>query len=122
MARLERQVSKIDVDWDSPAYSVEHVLPQSPGAGWDSWTDRDYKNFVYRLVNMALLETGFNREIAHQPFAVKRLRLSQSGLALTSSIAAENEDWSRERIARRQQSVAKLATTCGGSLSWTGDL
>ena len=63
LSRLEKQTS--GQDFDSSSYTLEHVLPQNPVEGWDSFRDSDLDNLVYRLGNMALLEAGQNRELGN---------------------------------------------------------
>jgi len=110
LSKLERQAGGIDFDPESASYTIEHVLPQSPQAGWDAFSDRDLDNFIYRLGNMVMLEAGKNRDLANKPYIEKRAVLQTSGLALTRSLAEENVEWTPERVAARQQQLARLAT------------
>lgn len=111
LCKLEKQAGGIDFDADSPNYTIEHVLPQSPEAGWDAFNDRDLETFVYRLANMAMLEAGKNKDIGNRPYAEKRPVLLQSSLYLTKKLAEDNDDWLPERLAARQRQLANLATT-----------
>ena len=111
LCKLEKQAGGIDLDADSPSYSIEHVLPQSPEAGWDDFNDRDLENFVYRLANMVLLEAGKNRDIGNKPYAEKRPVLQQSSLCLTRKLAEENANWQPDRLVARQKQLATIATT-----------
>ncbi|MDD5472381.1 MAG: DUF262 domain-containing HNH endonuclease family protein [Sideroxydans sp.] len=111
LCKLEKQDGGIDFDADSPSYTIEHVLPQSPEDGWDAFNDRDMENFVYRLGNMVMLEAGKNKEIGNKPYAEKRPVLQQSSLHLTKKLAEENADWLPYRLAARQKQLANLATT-----------
>lgn len=110
LCKLERQEGGIDFDPESATYTIEHVLPQSPQAGWDAFSDRDLDNFVYRLGNMVMLEAGKNKTIANLAYAEKRPVLAQSALLLTRQLAEENAEWTPERIEARQQKLANLAT------------
>ncbi|GAB6050661.1 DUF262 domain-containing protein [Hydrogenophilus islandicus] len=111
LRKLEKQSGGIDFDHESAAYTIEHVLPQSPGDGWEAFSDRDLETFVYRLGNMVMLESGKNKDLANKPYAEKRPVLLSSGLHLTSELARENEEWTPERIQRWQEKLAKLATS-----------
>lgn len=111
LCKLEKQAGGIDFDADSSSYTIEHVLPQSPEAGWDAFNDRDLETFVYRLANMAMLESGKNKELSNKPYAEKRPVLQQSSLYLTKKLAEENTDWQPERLAARQKQLAHLAST-----------
>jgi hypothetical protein len=110
LRKLEKQAGGVDFDPESAAYTIEHVLPQSPGDGWEAFSDRDLETFAYRLGNMVMLESGKNKDLANKPYAEKRPVLLSSGLHLTCELALENEEWTPERIQRRQERLAKLAT------------
>lgn len=111
LCKLEKQAGGIDFDADSPSYTIEHVLPQSPEGGWDAFNDRDLEIFTYRLANMAMLEAGKNKGIGNKPYSDKRPVLLQSGMTLTKKLAEENTDWVPERLDARQKQLANLATS-----------
>jgi hypothetical protein len=111
LAKLERQNGGIDFDPESGTYTIEHVLPQSPGEGWDAFSERDLEHFVYRLGNMVMLEAGRNRDLGNRSYADKRAVLQSSALSLTRMLALENEDWTPERLQSWQQKLARLATS-----------
>lgn len=111
LSKLEKQAGGIDFDMDSPSYTIEHILPQSPEDGWDAFNDRDLETFVYRLGNMVMLEVGKNKEIANKPYDDKRPLLQQSGMLLTRKLAEENAEWTPERLDAWQKQLAKLATS-----------
>jgi hypothetical protein len=111
LCRLERQAGGIEFDPDSPAYSIEHVLPQSPEGGFETFSDRDLDTFAHRLGNMVMLEAGRNKDIGNKPYADKRPALLASGHHLTRKLAEDNEEWTPERLEVRQRQLANLATT-----------
>lgn len=110
LCRLERQAGGVDFDVDSPAYTIEHVLPQSPDVGWDAFSDRDLESFVYRIANMVMLEAGPNRAVGNRPYVEKRPVLGASDITLTRRLAAENDEWTPARLEARQQQLASRAT------------
>lgn len=110
LCKLEKQAGGIEFEADSPSYTIEHVLPQSPEGGWDAFNDRDLETFIYRLGNMAMLESGKNKEIGNKPYADKRSVLQQSSLCLTRKLAEENTGWLPDRLSARQKQLANLAT------------
>ncbi len=111
LRKLEKQMGGAEFDEDSPHYSIEHVLPQSPQAGWEAFSDRDMEDFVYRLGNMTMLETGLNRNLGNQPYSAKRAVYRQSTLSITQSLAEENAEWTPERLLARQSQMANIAKT-----------
>jgi hypothetical protein len=111
LCKLEKQASGADYDFDSSGYTLEHVLPQNPEEGWETFRDNDLENFVYRIGNMAMLEARQNRELSNSDYASKQPVLRQSIFSLTHRIAVENDQWTPERIEARQQALAKMATS-----------
>lgn len=109
--KLEKQDNGMDFDPESSAYTLEHILPQSPGAGWEAFSDRDLESLVFRLSNMVILETGKNKATGNKPYAEKREILQSSTIRLTRRLAEENNDWNPERLDARQRQLAHLATT-----------
>lgn len=110
LCELERQYSGQDNDFESDTFTIEHVLPQNPEAGWEQFTDEDAEIMVHRIGNMALLAKGINKDIGNETYAIKRPVLQASNFGLTQKLAEENADWTPDRIAARQKLLAKLAT------------
>lgn len=110
LCALERQLSGQDYNAASESLSVEHVLPQSPGAGWDAFTDEEAESMVYRLGNMTLLQSGVNRDVGNTTYAQKRILLEKSGFAISRKLATDNLEWTPERIAAHQRWMAHQAT------------
>lgn len=111
LCKLEKQASGNDFDPDSPAYTIEHVLPQSPEGGYEAFNDRDLDIFIHRLANMVMLEAGKNKDIGNRPYAEKRPLLQAGSHHLTRQLAEENLDWTPERLEARQRQLANIATT-----------
>lgn len=111
LCRLERQSSGQDFDIDSPAYGIEHVLPQHPSSGWDDFQDRDLDSFTFRLGNMVMLADGANKDLGNKPYAEKRDAYRQSVFSLTRELAEQNEEWTPGRLEARQRRLAKIAKT-----------
>jgi hypothetical protein len=111
LSKLEKQAGGIECDRDSAAYSIEHVLPQSPQGGWQDFPDRDLESFVYRFANMVMIESSKNREAGNQPYHLKRAVLNQSAFLLTRQLAAENDCWTPARVDARAKKLAAQATT-----------
>lgn len=111
LCRLEKQFDGRDYDFDSDTFNLEHILPQNPGAGWDAFTEEEIEALVFRLGNMTLMQAGQNRNAGNDDYAAKRPAYAASGFALTRKIAEENADWTPERIAARQNQMARQATS-----------
>lgn len=110
LCELEKQQSTIDHDVKSDSFNVEHVLPQNPEQGWESFTDEEVETNLYRLGNMALLNKKQNKNIGNVAFEVKKDAFMGSEFELTKKIARDNTNWTPKEIAARQKAMAKLAT------------
>lgn len=111
LCALEKQANGAEPDFESDAFNVEHVLPQNPGAGWEVFSDEEAEAMTYRLGNMALMAKGANKDVGNAAFTAKKPVLAASAFELTRKIAEDNADWTPERIAARQKTLARLATS-----------
>jgi hypothetical protein len=109
--QLERQLSGAEYDIGSELYSIEHVLPINPGAGWEQFADEEVETFTYRLGNLTLMASALNRDLGNSSFTAKRQVYRTSEFAMTRQLAEENAEWNVERIAARQQRMARMATS-----------
>ncbi len=107
---IERQVSTHAFDCTNDKYNIEHVLPEHPGEIWTAFTDDQFDRCVYRIGNMTLLAAGPNRDLGNVPYAEKKTIYDQCEFEITRRIAADNDEWTPERIANRQQWLANQAT------------
>jgi hypothetical protein len=110
LCKLERQKSGADLDFLSDTLSVEHICPTNPEGGWSGFTDEEVETLASRLGNMTLLQSGQNNHLGNAEYVVKRPVYAASAYALTRDVAAQNSDWTPERIATRQKELARLAT------------
>jgi hypothetical protein len=108
--QLERQVSGKDYDFESERYSIEHILPENPDTGWTQFADEQLESMTYRLGNLTLLTSAVNRDLGNKSFADKRQVYGASEFAITRQVAEDNAEWNAERIAARQNQMARLAT------------
>jgi hypothetical protein len=111
LCALEKKLSGQDLSFTSDSFSVEHVLPQSPQAGWDAFSNDEAESLTYRLGNMTLLQSGVNRDLGNVAYAAKRAVYEKSTFGITAKLAAENVEWSPERIAAHQNWMATQATS-----------
>ncbi len=103
---LEKQVSSNDYDFESDSFNIEHVLPQNPESGWDTFTDEEEVDaMVYRLGNMTLLAKKSNKNLGNDGFDIKKPVLAESQFELTRKIAEDNANWTPERISRTSENI-----------------
>ena len=110
LCALEKQTSGNDHDADSDSFNIEHILPQNPNQGWEAFQDEEIDSIAYRLGNMTLMQTGANRDVGNSPFAEKKPAYATSQFEITKKVAAENADWTPERLSARQNWMAKQAS------------
>jgi Protein of unknown function DUF262/Protein of unknown function (DUF1524) len=109
LCNLERQAGGASHDRDSATFTVEHILPQNPEGGWEQFSEIEADANIYRIGNMALLETGLNRDLGNASFGIKRPVFETSMFDTTKKIAADNDDWTPARVVARQNAMAKVA-------------
>lgn len=108
LCELERRASNTDIDFETTEATLEHILPESPGAGWEAISEEDRERFTYRLGNYTLLEPTLNREAENKDFATRLRIYARSRYQMTRSIASA--DWNAEAIRKRQDLFAREAT------------
>ncbi|MFM8419527.1 MAG: HNH endonuclease family protein [Verrucomicrobiota bacterium] len=111
LCRIEQRLGGAALDAGSDTFNLEHILPENPGVGWDAFTEAEVEALSDRLGNLTLLATGANQDIGNAPFATKRPTYAASAFAITRKVAADNADWTPERIAARQNWMAHQAAT-----------
>ncbi len=109
LCEIEHHVSgRADILEDSDSLSLEHVLPQNPGAGWEGFSAVDADAYVYRIGNMALLGSKVNQRLGNATYEEKRAVYRESEFATTRRIA-NCEEWAPEQIADHQRWLARQA-------------
>ncbi|WP_326944564.1 DUF262 domain-containing protein [Amycolatopsis sp. NBC_01307] len=99
---------------DLASLTIEHVLPQTPTAGWRQMIGADlqpgeefgrvHDALVHTLGNLTL--TGYNAKLSNSSFAVKRPQLATSGVLMNQEIAKQ-ERWGRPQIHERADALAE---------------
>jgi hypothetical protein len=107
--QIERHLTGIEHDADNRATILEHVLPEKPGEHWPDFETDPTAETAYRLGNLTLLEADLNRKIGNAGFSVKQPVLAASAFDMTRRLAAENSEWTIERLANRQRWMAQQA-------------
>jgi uncharacterized protein with ParB-like and HNH nuclease domain len=111
LCKLERQLSGVIVDWNDARLSIEHILPENPGPDWEGYFTKDeQEEYVFRLGNLTLMETGKNRDVGNKLIGDKLPVYQTSQYALTRDKTAYTE-WKPSTVQKRQSELAKLAKT-----------
>lgn len=108
---LEKHLSNQDYDFESDKYSIEHIMPESPGDDWPDYDENADYRFLHRLGNYTLLTQSENRDIGNKGYSEKKIVYENSGFQITKKVSEDNSYWDSERIANRQQAMAKWATS-----------
>ena len=111
LARLETETSGNDIDPETDRGTIEHILPENPGAEWERAFPPDGQEaYRYRIGNLTLLERRLNRDIGNAPYARKVEAYRGSKYALTGEIAKiARQDWTPEQLEERQRHLAERA-------------
>jgi hypothetical protein len=110
---LERRLGKVKdpelvPNTNQEEVNLEHILPQSPSAGWSHIKDEIAKAFYNRLGNHALMQVSANTVAGNEAFSKKRPIYATSSFRLTSELAATST-WDVPEIEARQLRMAQLA-------------
>ncbi len=110
LAKLEKQLSGVDITDEGMTATVEHILPENPGeAEWEHFTSDAHERSYERVGNYSLLERGLNgQQAGNAAFAQKQAVYAKSQYR-TSNDLGKFTDWTEETIAKRQAELAKVA-------------
>jgi hypothetical protein len=108
---IERHIANNAFDYTSDKYNTEHILPEHPDENWRTFTDEQADRCVDRIGNMTPLETSPNRDIGNAAYDAKKAVFAESGFEITKQLSAEYAEWTPEKLAARQQWLAKQATS-----------
>lgn len=98
---------------DSPprlSFWTEHVLPQNPVQGWESFSAEDRKLFTDRLANLLPLSSDMNQSLSNSPYAKKREVFKKDSIfKMTREFANTYEDWTPETVEHRSNQLVDIA-------------
>lgn len=87
---------------------IEHIYPQRPGKQWPRW--EKHEEYLNRLGNLTLIHKRLNNSAKNKELSDKKAYYAESKLALNKYFAGL-ASWSPAEIEKRQEGLAKLATT-----------
>ncbi len=98
-----------DVD-DELDFSIEHVLPQTPAAGWEAFSAQERALFDDTLANLLPLTQAMNIGVSNGPYAGKRpIFQDDSKYKMTRKFAAKYADWNPDALRARADILATEA-------------
>lgn len=107
MAELEGACGGHPIDFEGTDVTIEHILPENAGAGWEAFSAEDRVRDVTRLGNLTPLEHSLNKALGASDFERKRIVYQQSRYELTRGITVT--DWTPAAVRARQVALADLA-------------
>jgi hypothetical protein len=110
---LEQQLSGIKnpeliPNGNEEVVNLEHILPQKPDKGWESFKQDEIITYSKRIGNLTLLQAKLNSDIGNHAFGEKKLIYSRSQYILTKGIC-DYEEWTIANIEKRQKALSALA-------------
>lgn len=111
LCEIENRLANKPLDYESDEFNIEHVFPENPSAGWESFCDEQDDTLAYRLGNMTLMGTSANRAASNKPYDEKRPLYQASPFQITRKIDTDNSEWTPARLAARQDWMARQATS-----------
>lgn len=111
LCKIESACAGLHCDWLSDPATIEHVLPENPGEGWDEAVSPDrHAQLVYRLGNLTLLDKRLNRDAGNRAFAEKRVLYAQSAYRMPRQLDEHAApEWNATTIEARQRRMAEIA-------------
>ena len=108
LARLEEDRSGKPCDPETDPGTIEHIMPENPGADWeDDFSLGTQDAVVNRIGNLTLLEANLNREVGNASYSDKVHAYERSLYALTNAVKAmAPEDWTPALLEKRQRQLA----------------
>lgn len=100
----------------SPSQHIEHIMPKQlsrAASRQHEWAhvrnQVEYKDYVFRLGNLLILESDKNQQVGNKPFDDKKQIYQGSGLYYPAFIATTVHSWDFASITLRQTSMAQDA-------------
>jgi uncharacterized protein with ParB-like and HNH nuclease domain len=109
LSRIEEKLFRNEISPESDLFTIEHILPENADNTWGDFTFEEINRSVYRIGNLTLLERKLNREADRLKYDAKKKFFGQSNSEITKSIPEEYDTWNEDKIAARQQKLAKQA-------------
>ncbi len=110
LAKIEKQLSQIDISDEAMTATVEHILPENPGeTDWEHFSAEAHERSYERLGDYSLLERGLNSQQTGNASFAEKLKVYTQSQYQTSKELTQYSDWREETIVRRQTYLANVA-------------
>jgi hypothetical protein len=108
--RLDEKMGGPAGDFETSPETLEHVLPENPGANWSQFSEEDRRRFTNRLGNYVLLNREENRSLGNTTFEAK-VEVLKGSVRPTTKMASVPPAWTPQSIVDRQDRLADVAVT-----------
>jgi hypothetical protein len=107
---LENQIANSVLSYEDDFGTIEHILPENPGADWEQFFSQDEQaKYIYRIGNLTLLESSKNSTKCQNLSYAEKLPIYQtSKYRITNTISYM--EWTPAQVSSRQEQMARWAT------------
>lgn len=105
----KRKSTELIPNDDTKIVNLEHIAPIKASSEWKSaFVDVDYDDYIYRLGNLTLISSSFNRRMSNGQFPNKKQMYEKSEIVISNDIC-KYDSWGPREIETRQSELAKVA-------------
>ena len=99
--------SEIKTSIDYQNINIEHIMPQKI-TEWKNISKKEHEKFLWRLGNLTLLGSEYNKKISNKAFPEKKKMYEKSKIQITSQLC-KYDAWTINSIQKRQDELGKIA-------------
>ncbi len=99
--------SEIKTSIDYQNINIEHIMPQKI-TEWRSISKKEHEEYLWRLGNLTLLGSEYNKKISNKTFTEKKRMYEKSKIQITSQLC-KFDAWTINSIQKRQDELGKIA-------------
>jgi len=108
---LLKQEGQEELKIDAKEVNLEHIIPRNPDHDWLEFFKSKsikYQNLIYKIGNMTILLSEYNRKLKNKSFSKKQVTYKKSQLPLNKHLAKINE-FGEDELIKRQKYIAGIA-------------
>lgn len=98
--------SEVQIKKDNEKIHIEHIMPQKIGE-WKISKD-DHEEYLWRMGNLTLLGSEYNKKNSNKLFEDKKEMYSKSKIDISNTLV-NYKKWTKKEIEERQKELAKKA-------------
>lgn len=100
--------NEYEINRDNEEVHIEHIMPVIKNK-WSHISDEDHKQNLWRIGNLTLLGSEYNREASNDTFENKKKVYLKTKIRITKDLL-DYEEWNISKIEERQKDLAQIAT------------